>query len=99
MEYMSLDFSVPDLKVYRIDGQRHSGGTIVAHADGNAIWYEHPSIEPGNAIAEEHRAFVASILDGAPAIVSLSDGIAALRLAAAIEQDVRNRMELLQLQR
>ncbi|GIV52934.1 MAG: oxidoreductase [Candidatus Kapaibacterium sp.] len=99
MAYMSLDFSVPDLEVYRIDdGQHDSGGTIVAHAGGNAIWYEHPLIEPGNAIAEEHRAFVASILDGAPAIVSLSDGIAALRLAAAIEQEVQKRMEQLQLQ-
>ncbi|RMF33975.1 MAG: gfo/Idh/MocA family oxidoreductase [Chlorobiota bacterium] len=97
MAYMSLDFSVPDLEVYRIDGQHDGAGTIVAHAGGNAIWYEHPLIEPGNAIAEEHRAFVASILDGAPAIVSLSDGIAALRLAAEIEQDVRNRMEQLQI--
>lgn len=96
MAYISLDFAVPDLEVYRIRGMYDDDGIIVVQAGSHSIAYEHPSIEPRNAISDEHRAFVASILHGAPPIVSLSDGIAALRLAAAIEQEVQKRMELLE---
>jgi len=93
MAYMSLDFSVPDLEVYRIRNGHAAAGGDVSRDLASMIIHEHPSIEPSNAIADEHRAFVASILDGAPAVVSLHDGIAALRLAIAIEHDIKQRME------
>lgn len=100
--YLSLDFSAPDLEVYRLVSSADSNTTNADHAapmalefGSKAIVFEHPQLEPVNAIAQEHRAFVESILDGVPAVVGISDGIAALRLASEIELRVAERMSLL----
>ncbi len=95
--YLSLDFSAPELEVYRLvteaDGIAPDQAVMRAPDFGSkAIICEHPPLEPSNAIAEEHRAFLDSIINGAPAVVSLDDGIAALRLASEIERCVVERM-------
>ncbi|GIV54586.1 MAG: oxidoreductase [Candidatus Kapaibacterium sp.] len=103
--YLSLDFSAPDLEVYRLvaEGEQalsssDQAGIEVPGFGSKTILYDHPQLEPTNAIMEEHRAFVASILNGAPAVVGLADGIAALRLAQEIEQRVAERLSSLPVQ-
>lgn len=90
--YMSLDLGAPSVELYRlIEGsafeQSHQVplGTIsTAHGD-RVIVYDTPEVPTRNAIAEEQRAFLASITTGAGAAVTLQDGAEAVRIAELIE--------------
>lgn len=95
--YLSLDFSIPDLEVYRLVTESTDHSELIAsHVwQGKAIIRERPELVPTNAIADEHRAFINSILDGEPAVVSLSDGIAALQVATTIEHRIAERIATL----
>lgn len=94
--YISLDFSEPGIEVYRLAEDRAALAEIGSELQlSKAIVREQPTIAPVNAIADEHRAFIASILDDVPAVVSLNDGIAALRLALQIEHAIVERMQTL----
>lgn len=95
--YLSLDFSIPELEVYRLVTESTPQDEPIAWPvwQGKAIIREQPELVPTNAIAEEHHAFIKSILDGEPAVVSLSDGIAALRVATEIERRIAERIAIL----
>ncbi|MCX7929973.1 MAG: Gfo/Idh/MocA family oxidoreductase [Chlorobi bacterium] len=95
--YFSLDFAAPRLELYRLTEAVPTTGSphVVLNIEGldsKAIIVEQPQLEPVNAIACEHRAFVESIISGEPAVVSLADGIEALRIAEWVEQSIGERM-------
>lgn len=57
------------------------------------ISFEKPVITPINAIREELRSFAASIATGGPTIVPLEDGVAALRVAHAVLDDMHRHLQ------
>ncbi|MGV3637526.1 MAG: hypothetical protein ACO1NQ_07745, partial [Flavobacteriales bacterium] len=56
------------------------------------ISFEKPEITPINAIREELRSFATSIRTGAPTRVPLADGVAALRVAHAVLEDMQRHL-------
>ena len=50
----------------------------------NKFFYNNPEIKETNAIIEEHNAFAKSILEDKVPLISLKDGLEALRLANQI---------------
>ncbi|MCS7301922.1 MAG: Gfo/Idh/MocA family oxidoreductase [Candidatus Kapabacteria bacterium] len=95
--YLSLDFVTPDLEVYRLIQEEHPANisTLSPAMPTKTIVCEHPHLNPTNAIAEEHRAFIAAICEGTSGGVSLEQGIAAVELATAIEQQILQRVPTL----
>jgi len=91
--YVSLDLGAPSVELYRlIDGsalepahQVPLGTVSTAHGD-RVIVYDTPEVSQRNAIAEEQRAFLASITTGVDAAVTLQDGAEAVRIAEWIER-------------
>ncbi len=95
--YLSLDFSKPSVDVYRLKDEDEKDGNAVpaimlgqidAGPHPRSIVYEQPPVVSHNAIAEEQRTFVESILDNAPISVSAEDAAEALRIAALIADKV-----------
>ena len=98
--YLSLDFSKPSVEVYRLldEGQHSSAGVpammlgqIDAGTRNRNIAFEQPVVPSVNAIAEEQKSFVETILDNAPLSVSAGDAAEALRIAAIIADQVEQR--------
>ncbi len=98
--YLSLDFSKPSVEVYRLLDEHQTSpagtpammlGQIDAGLKNKNIVFEQPIVPQINAIEEEQRSFVASILDGAPISVTAEDAAEALRIAAVIAEQVEQR--------
>jgi predicted dehydrogenase len=91
--YMSIDFAKPSVDVYRLaqEGEITNAaipammlGEIDAGTHKKAIVFEQPPIPTINAIAEEHAAFIRSIMHGDPIAVTAHDAAEALRIAELI---------------
>ncbi|MCF6237534.1 MAG: Gfo/Idh/MocA family oxidoreductase [Candidatus Marinimicrobia bacterium] len=91
--YISIDFGRQDVEVFRIIDEVSDKpdmlpatmlGTIEAGLKDKKIVYEKPVIPQLNAIAEEQKAFVKSIMDNQPVLVGAEEASEALRIAEVI---------------
>ncbi|MDQ1265983.1 MAG: hypothetical protein QG635_1135 [Bacteroidota bacterium] len=96
--YLSIDFSKQVVEVFRLSDEsehsQHSGipanmlGSIDAGIKNKNIYFEKPVVEQSNAIAEEQKAFVESILENIPIPVAAEDAAEALRIAEIINEQM-----------
>lgn len=92
--YISLDFAEPSVEIFSIsddDGTESRTpmlGAIELGSRNRNIRYERPAVPTLNAIAEELRGFVDAIRSGTEPPVTADEGIAALRVAEAILQQI-----------
>lgn len=90
--YLAADFSARALTVIgRIKGDLRTGQQPVPGLPGFAM--EEVSWQDHDSLAEEHAAFVASILDGAPVLVDAAVGRRALEAALAVGQSMHDSHE------
>ena len=87
--YISVDFLEKKTEIVQINDIKDVNDNyamIIENSDGKKkeIIYNNPEIKENNAILEEHNAFAKSILDNSIPIVSLKDGLNALKLASEI---------------
>lgn len=91
--YVSLDLAAGSVELYRLidsaqiepSHQVPLGSVNTEHGD-KMIVFDTPVVAPGNAIAEEQRAFLTSITTGSDAAVTLDDGAQAIRVAEWIDR-------------
>ena len=84
-QYLSLDFGAGEIRLLTKTGEW--GG------DQGPLDQEVWSLEKGDALMAETLAFVNSIRNDEPCVVTGADGLMALRLAEQIEADIRGRLE------
>ncbi|MBM2816851.1 MAG: MocA protein [Ignavibacteria bacterium] len=97
--YISIDFSIPEVEVYRLasDSEEPKSNALVAQMLGSIdagskklnIAYEKPDIPQINAIAEEQKAFCEAISSGNPGTAAnATEAAEALRIAEEISKMV-----------
>jgi len=87
--YISVDFLEKKTELVKIKDANNLDdeyAMIIENSSGNKkqIFYNNPEIKESNAIIEEHNAFAKSILEDKVPLISLKDGLDALRLANEI---------------
>ena len=87
--YISIDFLEKKTEIVEIKDVIKNDdkyAMVIENSTGKKkeIFYNNPEIEDKNAIVEEHNAFAKSILEDSIPIVSLEDGLNALKLANEI---------------
>jgi predicted dehydrogenase len=83
-QYLSIDFQAGEVNLLTKTGEWSEGNIPLEH--------ESHSMEKGDALLDETRDFVLSILENRPVIVSGWDGLKALRLAEEIIKDAERRL-------
>lgn len=83
-QYVSIDFQIGEVNLLTKTGEWTEGDLPIDHQQFN--------LEKGDALLAETRAFVESVRDGKPVIVSGRDGLKALRLAEAVVKDALKRI-------
>lgn len=83
-QYLSVDFHSGEVNLFTKTGEWSEGNIPIEH--------ESFSLEKGDALLDETRAFVAAIRGEAPVIVSGRDGLSALRLAEKIIENALHRL-------
>jgi len=93
--YISIDFGKPDVDIFKLYDQGSEPkdynpttmlGSIDLGIKNKNIYFEKPEIPQINAIAEEHVAFVDSIINGRDVKVTAEDATEALRIAEEISK-------------
>ena len=92
--YISVDFLEKKTEIVQINDIKDVNDNyamIIENSDGKKkeIIYNNPEIKENNKILEEHNAFAKSILDDSTPIVSLKDGLNALKLANEILKKIK----------
>lgn len=97
--YISIDFAKQDVEVFRLlkDGEANSGFAIPASMLGaideavknQKIVFEKPQVVSINAIEEEQKAFIESIINNSPIAVSAEDAAEAIRIAELITEQIK----------
>lgn len=98
--YISIDFAKQDVEVFRLisDGELTSSLTIPASMLGSIeeavknkkIVFEKPPVTSINAIEEEQKAFIDSIVNNKPIAVSAEDAAEAIRIAELITEQINS---------
>ncbi|HEY9183535.1 MAG TPA: Gfo/Idh/MocA family oxidoreductase [Gammaproteobacteria bacterium] len=81
-QYVSIDFGSGEVRQVTKQGEGH---------DLSCLKEERWSLDKGDALLAETKAFVESIQNDTPCIVSGADGVAALKLAEMIGADIARR--------
>ncbi|HEY5623635.1 MAG TPA: Gfo/Idh/MocA family oxidoreductase, partial [Gammaproteobacteria bacterium] len=81
-QYLSIDFDAGEVQLVSSDA-----GSDSQPALSQQSW----SLEKGDALAAEVRAFIGAIVEDRPCEVTGQDGVAALELAEAIIEDIERR--------
>jgi predicted dehydrogenase len=82
-QYVSIDFGSGEVRRVTKQAEWREGAPPLKEESWN--------LEKGDALLAETKAFVASILEDKPCVVSGGDGLAALRLAEMIGADIARR--------
>lgn len=85
-QYVSIDFGRGE--VQRVTSEPAGNST---DDDEPTLRHEQWSLEKGDALLDETRAFVSAVRDGTPCLVSGRDGQLALELAETIIRDIERR--------
>jgi len=83
-QYLSIDFQAGEVNLLTKTGEWTEGDIPLEH--------ESHSMEKGDALFDETRDFVLSIVENRPVIVSGWDGLKALKLAEEIIKDAQRRL-------
>jgi predicted dehydrogenase len=83
-QYLSIDFGSGEVNLLTKTGDWKEG-EIPLEAEA---W----SLEKGDALLDETRSFVESILENKECVVTGEDGLVALRLAEMINADIQRRL-------
>ena len=95
--YVAADLSKPDLEVFRLskEGENNPNavpasmlGAIDNLSDDMKIVFEKPEIIPTNAMEEEQKSFISSILNDTVPLVTLKEGALALEVAEEIMKQI-----------
>lgn len=96
--YISIDFAEKNAEVFRLleEGETppETGvfatmlGSIETGLKNKNIYFEKPEIPEINAIAEEQKAFVDSVENGAPVAVEAEEAAEALRIAELVSEKI-----------
>lgn len=96
--YISIDFGNQDVEIFRIveKGEKVSGkvvpavmlGDLASALKNKNIVYDKPKVKPINAIAEEQKAFIQTIKNGATVAVSAEEASQALKIAELISEQI-----------
>lgn len=85
-QYLSIDFGTGEVNLTtKVPGEWT--------ADNLPLELESWSLEKGDALLAETKAFVHAVKTGEPVVVSGEDGLIALRLASEIQKEVYGRLE------
>jgi predicted dehydrogenase len=84
-QYLSIDFQAGEVNLLTKTGEWREGEIPLEH--------ESHSMAKGDALLDETRDFVLSIVENRPVIVSGWDGLKALRLAEEIVKDAERRLK------
>ncbi len=92
--YISIDFLEKKTEIVQIKDTKNIDekyAMVIENSDGKKkqIFYNNPDVKENNAILEEHNSFAKSILDDSIPIVSLKDGLDALKLASEILKKIK----------
>ena len=87
--YISVDFLEKKSEIVKMKDAPENPddfAMILQNAEGvkKQIYFEHPNVEPNNAILDELETFADAIINDTKPIVTLSDGTKALRIAHQI---------------
>ncbi|MCC7404804.1 MAG: Gfo/Idh/MocA family oxidoreductase [Bdellovibrionales bacterium] len=83
-QYLSLDFGAGEIRVLTKTGE-WGGDKLPLEQE---VW----SLEKGDALLAETAAFVKSVREDLPCVVTGRDGLVALKLAEQVERDIRERL-------
>ncbi len=84
-QYLSIDFGTGEVNLTTKTGEWKE--------DHVPLEFDAWSLEKGDALLAETRAFVQSVLTGEPCVVSGEDGLVAMRLAEQIREDIYRRLQ------
>jgi len=87
-QYLSIDFGTGEVNLTTKTGEWKD--------DHVPLELESWSLEKGDALLAETRAFVHAVRTGEPVVVSGQDGLVALRVASKIQDDIHARLERFQ---
>ena len=92
--YISVDFLEKKTEIFQINDVKKVNDNyamVIENSDGKKkqIVYNNPDVKENNAILEEHNSFAKSILDDSSPIISLKDGLNALKLANEILNKIK----------
>lgn len=96
--YISIDFLNKQLEVLRLSEIEGTPGPLDMlldlgpHRKPRKISFNHPEVQPVNAIQEELTLFARSIIDDTETVVTLDDGIRALDIAYMILEKVEKNL-------
>jgi predicted dehydrogenase len=82
-QYVSIDFGSGEVRRVTKQGEWREGSTPLREE----TW----SLEKGDALLAETKAFVEAVTENKPCVVSGADGVAALELAELIGADIARR--------
>jgi len=98
--YISIDFANQEVEVFRFlkDGEISTGfaipaamlGAIDEATKNQKIVFEKPEVIPINAIEEEQKCFIESIINNSPITVSAEDAAEAIRIAELISAQIND---------
>jgi predicted dehydrogenase len=83
-QYVSIDFGAGEVRRVTKQGEWREGGAPPLHEE---TW----NLEKGDALLAETQSFADAILTDKPCVVSGADGVAALKLAEMIGDDIARR--------
>jgi predicted dehydrogenase len=96
--YISIDFGKQDVEVFKLLDEEETAasgsvpatmlGTIEAGLKNKNIFFEKPAVTEINAIQEEQKAFIDSIVNHNPVAVSAGEAAEALRIAELISEQI-----------
>jgi predicted dehydrogenase len=88
-QYLSIDFGSGEVNLTTKTGEWPDQPT----ENNLPLEFESWSLEKGDALLAETQAFVKAVAENTPVVVSGRDGLEAMRLAIAIQNDIKNRAD------
>lgn len=90
-QYLSIDFGTGEVNLTTKTGTTSSGEEW--KGEQIPLEFDSWSLEKGDALLAETRAFVNSVRTGEPVVVTGEDGLVAMRLATQIQREIEQRLE------
>jgi predicted dehydrogenase len=84
-QYLSIDFGTGEVNLTTKKGEWSEGNI--------PLELENWSLEKGDALLAETKAFVHAVKTGAPVVVSGDDGLVAMRVATQVQKEIYARLE------
>ncbi len=90
-QYLSIDFGSGEIHLTTKNGEWPTGAQ--SQTEQVPLDFESWSLEKGDALLAETKAFVHAVRTGEPVVVSGEEGLTAMRVATQIQHDLYQRLE------